>query len=97
MGFLAVSRAHSLYGVSFAAVHELSWAPWRGDPPGPGAKPESPALAGIFLTTGPQGKSQLSLTGQMRRPETETRFLAEMFNPNLGVSYDESRIFYLAS
>ena len=36
-------------------------APWHGDLPGPGIEPLSPILAGRFLTTGPPGKSPLSV------------------------------------
>ena len=41
-----------------------TWAyslPSMWDLPGPGIKPVSPALAGIFLSTGPPGKSHMTL------------------------------------
>ena len=42
---------------SLAVVHRLSCPMACGNLPGPGIKPMSPALAGVFLTTGPPGKS----------------------------------------
>ena len=42
---------------SVVVVHGLSCSAAYGNPPGPGLEPVSPALAGRFLTTAPQGKS----------------------------------------
>ena len=43
---------------SVIVVHGLSCSEHMWDLPRPGIKPMSPALAGGFLTTEPQGKSQ---------------------------------------
>ena len=43
-----------------------------GDLPGPGIEPESPALAGRFLTTGPPGKSCQYFLVWFPRPQLDT-------------------------
>ena len=51
----------SVHGISQARILEWLPFPTSGDLPNPGIKPESfasPALAGGFFTTEPQGKPQ---------------------------------------
>ena len=53
-GALALERSgFSSCGTQVQSAHGM----W--DPPGPGIKPVTPALAGRLLTTGPPGKSQV--------------------------------------
>ena len=55
---LVVAHGPQIVQASVATEHELSFSELYGVlVPLPGIKPESPALQGKFLTTGPPGKS----------------------------------------
>ena len=49
----------SIHGISQARILEWMSFPSPGDPPHPGIKPTSPALAGGFFTTEPLGSPKV--------------------------------------
>ena len=71
MGSVVVARGLQSAG-SVVVAHRLSCSAARGitwDLPGQGLEPESPALAGRFLTTAPPGKP---LPGSLKAEKSET-------------------------